>query len=513
MADYHPLVARAVEGLEDNTGEARRSLYERARAALVAQLRGVTPALSESDITRERLALEEAIRKIEAEQARKARLERAAEAPREPPAPKAPEPVATEEPAPPESPEPSEEPEAFAPPPAPPEPPRTERPAPDSSYDDLNRPLAPPPSRLTNPDTARAEEALRALRDRLAAGTGTDMPRWPRMPSREPPRDLTREPSEPPLPPPPSPPPPPDVDQTAPPAEFVEPDAEAAVAEEALPSAAPRGRSSGWVLKAIIALVVIAVLGALGAVGYRQRDRIVELYQALRGTPTQTAREPARTRPKIEDRIGSNGPERAPSPSSRQSAPATQPPPAVAQRVILYEEDPNDPNGKRFVGSVIWRTETVSPGAGLAPELAVKANIEVPERHFAMTFGMVRNTDPALPASHTIDIRFNLPPDFAGGGVANVPGILMKQTEQTRGVPLAGLAVKVTNNVFLIGLSSVDTDVQRNTQLLKERTWFDIPIVYNNGSRAILAMEKGTPGERAFDDAFTAWGKAGTAAR
>jgi hypothetical protein len=181
---------------------------------------------------------------------------------------------------------------------------------------------------------------------------------------------------------------------------------------------------------------------------------------------------------------------------------------------VLYEEDPKDPNGKRYVGSVIWRTETVSPGPGLAPELAVKANIEVPERHFAMTFQMVRNTDPALPASHTIDIRFNLPPDFAGGGVASVPGILMKQSEQTRGVPLAGLAVKVTNNVFLIGLSSVDTDVQRNNQLLKERNWFDIPIVYNNGSRAILAMEKGTPGERAFDDAFTAWGKAGgTAAR
>ena len=59
MADYYPLISRAVAGLEKNTGEARRALYERARAALVAQLRGVTPALSESDITRERLALEE----------------------------------------------------------------------------------------------------------------------------------------------------------------------------------------------------------------------------------------------------------------------------------------------------------------------------------------------------------------------------------------------------------------------------------------------------------------------
>src|SRR5580704_17301406 len=72
MTDYQPLIARAVDGLAKNTGEARRALYERARAALVAQLRGVEPALSESDITKERLALEEAIRKVEAEAARKA---------------------------------------------------------------------------------------------------------------------------------------------------------------------------------------------------------------------------------------------------------------------------------------------------------------------------------------------------------------------------------------------------------------------------------------------------------
>ena len=44
-------------------------------------------------------------------------------------------------------------------------------------------------------------------------------------------------------------------------------------------------------------------------------------------------------------------------------------------------------------------------------------------------------------------------------------------------------------------------------QLLKERAWFDIPIVYNNGRRAILAVEKGNPGERAFNDAFAMWTK------
>src|SRR5947209_10854464 len=85
MADYYPLVAKAVAGLEKNTGEGRRLLYERARSALVAQLRGMNdPPLTEAEITRERLALEEAIRKVEAEAARRGR-----DAPRpEAPAPK-----------------------------------------------------------------------------------------------------------------------------------------------------------------------------------------------------------------------------------------------------------------------------------------------------------------------------------------------------------------------------------------------------------------------------------------
>src|SRR5262245_6673232 len=75
MTDYYPLIGKAVAGLEKNTGEARRMLYERARTALVSQLRNMTPQLSESEITRERLALEEAIRKVEAEAARKLRME------------------------------------------------------------------------------------------------------------------------------------------------------------------------------------------------------------------------------------------------------------------------------------------------------------------------------------------------------------------------------------------------------------------------------------------------------
>ena len=204
------------------------------------------------------------------------------------------------------------------------------------------------------------------------------------------------------------------------------------------------------------------------------------------GTPTATPQQ----RPKIPDRIGQ---------------PQQTDEPAVAQRVVLYEEDPNDPQGKRLLGTAVWRTEMMAPAPGRPAELAVRADVEIPERRLTMTWTLRRNADASLPASHTIEILFNLPQDSPSGGVQNVPGVLMKQAEQTRGVPLAGLAVKVTPGFFLIGLSALETDMQRNIQLLKERSWFDIPMVYANNRRAILAMEKGTPGERAFNEAFAAW--------
>jgi hypothetical protein len=65
MQSYYELLAPAVARLDENTGDARRALYDRARTALVAQLRGVDPPLDNSDIIREQLALEDAICNVE----------------------------------------------------------------------------------------------------------------------------------------------------------------------------------------------------------------------------------------------------------------------------------------------------------------------------------------------------------------------------------------------------------------------------------------------------------------
>src|SRR5215471_6649167 len=75
MTDYYPLLTRTVAALERNTAETRRSIYVRARTTLTEQLRTLDPPLSESKILYERTALEQAIRKIEVESARRAPAE------------------------------------------------------------------------------------------------------------------------------------------------------------------------------------------------------------------------------------------------------------------------------------------------------------------------------------------------------------------------------------------------------------------------------------------------------
>src|SRR3569623_3507535 len=91
---------------------------------------------------------------------------------------------------------------------------------------------------------------------------------------------------------------------------------------------------------------------------------VASLRSSQTATKPAAPAQPAGT-PKITDRIGPS--------SNGQPSPANAPAAAVAQKVVLYEEDSNNPEGKRFVGSAIWRTETVSPGPGLAPELAIRA--------------------------------------------------------------------------------------------------------------------------------------------
>ncbi len=66
VADYYPVMARCVADVERNTA-ARHEFYLLARTELEIQLCGFDPALTPADMMRERLALDEAIRRVEKE--------------------------------------------------------------------------------------------------------------------------------------------------------------------------------------------------------------------------------------------------------------------------------------------------------------------------------------------------------------------------------------------------------------------------------------------------------------
>jgi hypothetical protein len=68
MTNYYPLLASVVAALDVNSAEARRQLYDSARVGFPNYLGNLDPPLSDSEITRERTALEEVIRRLEAEQ-------------------------------------------------------------------------------------------------------------------------------------------------------------------------------------------------------------------------------------------------------------------------------------------------------------------------------------------------------------------------------------------------------------------------------------------------------------
>lgn len=182
--------------------------------------------------------------------------------------------------------------------------------------------------------------------------------------------------------------------------------------------------------------------------------------------------------------------------------PAGQNAPA-AQRSVLYEEDPT-PAGTQYSGTAVWSAERVSRAPGQKPDVVIRADVQIPERGTSVRVTLSRNDDTQVPASHLVEIQFSLPADLPHGGISNIPGIMMKD-ETARGTALDGVAVKVLTNYFMVGLSSVDEDKARNIQLLKERSWLDIPVVYSDGRRAVIALEKGTSGERAFSEAFAAW--------
>lgn len=156
---------------------------------------------------------------------------------------------------------------------------------------------------------------------------------------------------------------------------------------------------------------------------------------------------------------------------------------------------------------MLWQTVTAAPGLHSAADQIITAKIEIPERQMRVDWSLRRNADRSLSASHTIEVHFSQPSNAAHGPIATVPGVVMKETEYAKATPLVANSAKDGADTFVIRLSAVPASVRSNTELLKTREWIDTLLVYGDGHRGIVAVQKGPSGDRVFADAFAAWEK------
>lgn len=421
MADFYPILARAVAGLPETTPEARRAIYDRARAALVAQLRGLDPPLGEAEIMRERLALDEAVARVEAdyddgEAAIRPEIAGPVIRPVEPPAPVAP-PSTAQKPAEPQA-------DTFRP-----------LPRPGEAADQLDDEPLPEPAEM------------QAARPRLA-----------------PPRE-------------------------------------------------PRVRPS-HIRTAVVGGVVAIAVAAIAATAIYIHKLKPQDTPRPRSETAQSA-PPAQpdNAGKLGDRVGEPGTPGQTQPGNTAPAPAqgtaVQRPNgevAVAQRAILYTEVPENPQQPQATnGRVFWRLDSESAGQGRPVETIVRATVELPDAGLSLDFTIRRNTDPAFPASHIIGMRFAITGDPATQTIREVGVPQFKTDEAERGAPLSAINSPLGDNLFVAALSNVPVELERNLDLILNRSWIDVPVRFASGRRGIITFEKGVSGSQTLADAFGRW--------
>lgn len=454
MADFVAVLRRAIDSLDNNTPEARAALYDKARGALMSQLRALDPPLSEEELAQQAEGLDLAIARLEEEYSGAGETHEETDL------------YAGESGGEPESePEPDREAEEEA-----------EEVGSLAAAEATSNRTAGRPSGAPAPSNGGQQRPVRPSRP--AEAPTYDTPAYdPSHMDSEPPRGR-------------------------------------------------RGRKAIWGIVALLVLIaalfglwqsgVILDTGAPGdqvADEEKIDDRVAQPQEQpdqpqfeAPAEPETQAPEPGTQVPEPEQETAQPEEEVVPPPATAEQPSLTdQPtPPGASAQALLIEEATGTPGSANTLGgSVQW--ELVEENGAQGQGQAISGTVTIPDRDFGVVITIRRNTDTDLPASHTIEIVFDLPSDFAGEAIANVPGMIMKATPRSTGQPLVGAVVPVTDNFFLVGLSESDIDRQRNVREMLQRDFMDIPLVYESGGRAVLSIAKGEEGQQVFQQAFDAW--------
>lgn len=553
MADFYKVLRKTIEALPVATGQARRSVYDRARTAISRQLDAMNPPLPPSEVSRQRLELEDSIRTVEedyvsgkiitdSERENAARLAQLDEEEAQFRAQRSSRQVQDEaeemrRTAPPE-PNP-----AYSPQPEPQQPQQRRRPEPASreepsvaafdaavaSARSLSEPsLDEPPLRAApasrEPAHPRAADpapaAPRNKREGLSRRRGRedyyDAPALddPYMDDADDQQDDYYD--EPEL----------VSDRPQPRAERDPRGGHRGGKGQAdgyyddrqpYPGERPKRRIWPWIL----ILLILVGLGAGGWWAFQNQEKVMSTFENWLdyGSSDVSPLQPA-----IGDSSAGEGPRRV---NANEEAESTkndgriiddsgQMNPDVEQgdsgsavgegvlpqRAILYEEGATAEESKAVAGGTSW---TLGDDNG-SP--IIIGRVEVPQRRLFFDIIIRKNEDDSLAsASHLVEISYQAPPRFVGGGIEDIPALLLKSSEEAQGELLASAGVKVSDTLFWLALSATPENVVNNMKLLREGSWFDLPVRYKNNKRAIVTLEKGREGEVVFAQALEAWGR------
>lgn len=501
MADYYGLLARAVQALPRNEKSSRLEIYAKARHALIRQLKAINPPLPPEEISKQRLSLEEAIRRVEREAAEAAAAAMLSEEEIGRQAEQALEEALTSEglyedayaaPDEPYADEPyvgdpyAGEPEEVGYEPPPRQPPRHE---PQPTYRREPQPAAPqyraeqrqpprrepPPQRVQfEPPPRRAEPEVMSPRSAYADTGRADL------------RDEGYAEVVAPVRPEPAPrsaPPQQNWNRAATVTDVEEPTGTEARRQDRAARAKRGGR--GWErlshrkrekmsMRSRLAIIAVLLVAIAGAAYYVWSDwenvstYVADLFGG--GEPEEVV--------VVEEEID---------PNTGQVIVFTEP------TAVFYEEPGPDGISIRHEATVAW---SLVPDAG--PSAVVAAHIEVPERGIAFDLQIGESTNET--ASHEVSIVTTLGRNAEP--IRGVDNISVKTTEEAIGLELEG-EVTSTAGQYVLELPAANARV--NTNRFATSPWFDIAFTYESGTRALVAFSKGTVASRMFSEAIATW--------
>lgn len=263
-----------------------------------------------------------------------------------------------------------------------------------------------------------------------------------------------------------------------------------------------------------IAATALVLAGIGGAAWWLRADAPAPVGEE----PPVVAEAQAENESKITDRVNGAPPEDEPAQQGDVVPAATQPAAQpvqqaaasagaggeaeiVAQRAFLFELDDQNPEQPKITsGQVVWRLE----GKG-SRSAVLYTDIALPEAGLSFSLVIRPNDDASLPASHTIEVTFRNAADKPDRVVRDMAIPQLRIDKEPRGVALIGLTIPVADNIFLVGLSNLPSDIERNYNLLRERDWVDLPVRFADGGIGTITFAKGSVGRQVISDAIDSW--------